>query len=345
MMRMKCGAYFVVMLTGLTPARAAEQSTGSVVRAIQITEDGGITRVTIEADGPLPLPRSASLNDPPRIYFDLEGVTHAIRGTTVAQRGDVVSRVRVALRTASPIVTRVVLDLTRLESYRVDTGERQAGRIRVIVGSESAIGPGPATRGAVLSPAAPVPANSSSPPVAPARIAGMPAPPVPAANSTPAKVEGPATTAPRSPAIAPPSPTRSPVLSPQEPRPPLPMQQVAAYRKQISGELARMEALRALVARIDAGENIGSDALAFAAQEFTNLRRLLGAVKPSAVLADTHDVLMTSCTFGAMASRLGLDVALDGNLETRRRAQSAAAGSLMLFDRACSDLGCSRTPR
>lgn len=345
-MRMKCGAYLVVMLTGLTPARAAEQSTGSVVRAIQIAEDGGITRVTIEADGPLPLPRSASLKDPPRIYFDLEGVTDTISETTVAQRGGVVSRVRVALRTASPKVTRVVLDLTRLESYRVDTDERQAGRIRVIVGSESAIGPGPATRGAALPPAAPVPANSSSPPVAPARIAGMPAPPVPAANSTPAKVEGSGTTAPTpSPAIARPSPTRSPVLSPQEPRPPLPVQEVAVYRKRIYGELARMEAQRALVARIDAGENVGSNALALAAQEFTDLRRNLEAVKPSVVVAVTHDLLMTSCTFGAMASRLGIDAAQFGNPETRRRAQSAAAGSLMLFDRACSDLGCTRTPR
>ena len=73
------------MLTGLTPVRAAEQSTGTVIRAIQIAEDGGITHVTIEADGPLPLPRSAALNNPPRIYFDLPGVTHTITGTTVAQ--------------------------------------------------------------------------------------------------------------------------------------------------------------------------------------------------------------------------------------------------------------------
>ena len=76
-----------------------------------------------------------------------------------------------------------------LKSYRVDTDERQAGRIRVIVGSESAIDPKPATRAPVLAPAAPVPANSSSPPVAPTRIAVTTAPPVPAANSTPAKVE------------------------------------------------------------------------------------------------------------------------------------------------------------
>jgi len=158
----------------------------------------------------------------------------------------------------------------------------------------------------------------------------MPAQPVPAGNSTPAVAKGLA---------------RSPVLSPEAPRAPLPTREVEVYRKQTYGELARMSALRALVARIDAGENVGSETLATAAQEFTDLRRKLEAVRPSAVLAVTHDLLMTSCTLGAMASRLGMDAALAGNPETRQHAQSAAAGSMMLFDRACADLGCTRAPR
>ena len=123
------------------------------------------------------------------------------------------------------------------------------------------------------------------------------------------------------------------------------MHEVAVYRKQIYGELPRMEALRALVVRIDAGENISADTLVPAAQEFTELRRSLEAVQPPVALAVTHDLLMTSCTFGAMASRLGIDAAREGNLEIRGRAASAAAGSLMLFDRACVDLGCAKPPR
>jgi len=328
-MRTRCAAYLVfVMIAGLTPARAAGQPTGAVVRGIQIVEEGAITRVTIDAEGALPLPVPKSLEDPPRIYLDLAGVTHKIRGTTAAQRGGVVSRVRVALYTISPPVTRVVLDLTRVESYRVDLDARQPGRISVIVGSESAINPGQTTLRAVAPPAAPVSANSS-PSAAPARIARMPASPVSVGNSTPAIAKA----------------VRSPVLSPEEPRPPLPVREVELYRKQTYGELARMSALRALVARIDAGENVGSETLASAAQEFTDLRRKLEAVRPSAVLAVTHDLLMTSCTLGAMASRLGMDAALGSNPETRQHAQSAAAGSLMLFDRACADLGCTRAPR
>ena len=182
-MRTKRGAYLVViMLTGLTPARAAAQSTGTVVRAIQIVEESGITHVTIEADGPLPLPHSESLNNPPRIFFDLPGVTYKFRSTTVPQGGGVVSRVRVALRPGSPPVTRVVLDLTRPESYHADADETQAGRIRVRIGPESAIDLPPTTRRAVPSAAAPASAapasaNASSTSVAPARIAGTPPPP------------------------------------------------------------------------------------------------------------------------------------------------------------------------
>lgn len=340
-MRTNSAAFLVVMLMGLTPARAVAQPTGAVVRAIQIVEDGGVTRVTIDADGPLPLPMSETLDNPPRIFLDLAGVTHKVPGTTAASGGGVVRRVRVALNSASPRVTRVVLDLTRLESYRVDIDAGQPGRIRVVVGSESAINPEPT----VPSAAAPAAANPSPTPVAPARNAGTPAPPVPAGNSTPAIVEGSGAAPKPSPAIAKPAQGRSPVLSPEEPRPALPVREVEAYRKQIFGALTRMEAMRALVGEIDAGENVGSDTLALAAQEFTALRRMLETVQPSGVLAATHDLLMTSCTFGAMASRLGIDAAQGNSPDVRQRAASAAAGSLMLFDRACADLGCSKTPR
>ena len=337
-MRMKCGAcLIVVMLTGLTPAVAARQSTSTVVRSIQVVENGGITHVTIDANGPLPLPLSEPLKDPPRIYFDLPGVTHKVSATTVVQRGGVVSRVRVALRPEK--VTRIVLDLSRLESYRVIADNHQAGQLRVLIGSESAIESAAATSGAIRSPVTPAPAKPSPTPAAPARTAGTPAPPVPAGTSMPTIVDAPVTAAPKpSPAIAPPSSGRNPVLSPEPPRPALPAQEVLAYRKQVFAELARMETLRVLIARIDAGENISADTLVPAAQEFTELRRTLEAVKPSVVLAVAHDLLMTSCTFGAMAARFGIDAA-QGNQEARRSAASAAAGSLMLFDRACADLG------
>jgi hypothetical protein len=213
-MRTKYVAGLVVaMLTGLTPAHGAAQSSGSVVRAIQIVEEGGLTRVTIDADGPLPVPLSESLNNPPRIFFDLAGVTHKIKGPTVTNGGGVVRRVRIALHEASPPVTRVVIDLTRPENHRVYV-EPQAGQIRVFVGSESAITSGPIARAPVPPPvpppAAPVSTNPRSNPVARAPIVGPPPPPLQVGSTTP-PIPGTAAPAPI-PVFRPsPFPTRSPV--------------------------------------------------------------------------------------------------------------------------------------
>ncbi len=343
---MKCGAsLFVVMLAGLTSARAAEQPAATVIRGIQIIEEGGVTHVIIDANGPLPLPLSEPLNDPPRIFLDLAGVSPRVRATTLAPKGAVVSRVRVAQFSLNPQVTRVVLDLLRVESFRVDVDAHQSGRIRVLVGPDSAIHGGPA-KGDVPSPSPPQPASAAPPTILPAPIAEVPAPPLRPGNATPAMAEGPGKPAPAPPpAVSAPAGTRSPVLSPEQPRPALPAMEVAVYRKQIYGELPRMESMRGLVARIDAGETLGLDTLALAEKEFTDLRHTLEAVKPSVVLAVTHDLLMTSCTFGAMASRLAIDAIQQNNADIRRRASSAAAGSMMIFDRACADLGCAKPPR
>lgn len=182
------------------------------------------------------------------------------------------------------------------------------------------------------------PASISQPETPAASAADTPAPPtVPTPTVPPPAVP--------SPPMPPPPPARNPVLSPEPLRPVLPARDVENYRKQVFAELARMEALRAVIERIDAAQNHPSDDLASTATQFTEVRRKLEAVKPAAVLAPTHDLLMTSCTFAAMASRLAFDAAADSNPDTRQRAASAAAGSLMLFNRACVDLGCGRTPR
>ncbi len=360
LMRTKYGASLVVvMLAALTTARAAAQS-GVVIRSIEIADSGGVTNVTIVASGPLPLPSAAVLNDPPRIFFDLPGVTHQIKGgAAVAQDGGVVRGVRVALRTANPPLTRVVVDLNRPDGHRIDANDRKAGRIRVIVGAEAAnratpaapqtMNPAPVAppRAAAPTPTAPVTTAPSPAPISPAPVPAIetPRPTLPATNATPASTPVDAAAAARTPPATPPLSTRSPVLSSETPRPALPDLEVAAYRKQVFAELGRMETLRTLVARIDAGESVAAIELTSAAQEFTNLRRKLEGVQPSPVLAVTHDLLMTSCTFAAMASRLGIEAAQANNPETKGRAASAAAGSLMLFDRACAALGCTRPPR
>jgi hypothetical protein len=338
-MRTKCGAYLVVMLAGVTPVGAAQQA-GTVVRAIKIADEAGITRVTIDADGPLPLPRSESLNGPPRIFFDFTGVTHKLPAT-IAARSIFVRRSRIGLHPGNPVSTRVVLDLTQLVSSRVEIDAGQAGRMHILVGPESAIFPGAPAAAVAPPPGAPAPAPPSPPTGAPPPIERVPAPPE-RGIAPPAIVNRADTPLPSPPTTA--RPTRNPTLSPEAPRPLLPEQDVLVYRKLTYGKVSRMEVLMVLVARIDAGEDIEPVLLASAADEFTSLRRELEIVKLPPVLAATHELMMTSCTFGAMAARLGMEAA-QGSAEVRQRAASAAAGSLMLFDRACKDIGCGRARR
>jgi hypothetical protein len=336
------GAWLVAW-TLIGPVPAGAQSTGAVLRSIQTVEEGGMAVVTIEADGPIPLPTSNSLDDPPRIYLDLAGVTPDTRGTSAAPGRGVVRGVRVALRSASPRVTRVVLDLTERASYRISTDERGAGRIRIFVGSES--GPTPPPQAApepraIIAPptlAAPVPASS-----APAETTVLPTPAVPGGSAT-VTGDRPSTVVPPPPVTDQPLLGRRPLPSrPGSARPGPPTRELTLYRQQLSGTLERMEARRSVIARIDAGESVGAEELALTAQEFSDLRRSLEAIRPSPAVESSHHLLIASCTLGAIASSLRIDAARENRLEIRRRAASAAAGSLMLFDLACTELGCTR---
>jgi len=120
---------------------------------------------------------------------------------------------------------------------------------------------------------------------------------------------------------------------------------VDAYRQQLSGALERLQARRAIVASIDANEDVAPPALVTALEEFSDLRRILTAIKPSAAVKPTHELLVASCNLGAMAVSMRLDPAQDNRQNRRGNAASAAAGSLMFFDLACADLGCGKPAR
>jgi hypothetical protein len=121
-----------------------------------------------------------------------------------------------------------------------------------------------------------------------------------------------------------------------------PSRDVERYRERLSGALERLEAQQPIVILLDAEGSISAEALQAAFTEFTSVRRLLDGIKPSDSLAQTHELLIASCTLGATASRLGIDAARDRSDEARKNAASAAAGALMFFDRACHNLGCAR---
>lgn len=365
-MRTKCGAWFVVvLLAGWTSVSAAGQSAGTILQSVQAVGEGGGTLVTIQANGPLPVPTFDAVDGPPRIFLDFADVMPKVNGTSEGSTAGVVKRARVGVNSVSPRITRVVLDLTRRETYRVDTDERHLGRIRILVGSE----PGPpavasAAPARIPSPAPagvspPASANPVPPPAVPAQPAGVPPPAVPNSLTTfraetrldprvpapTATTPPPATTA--APATPPPlRPARKPQLSPPvSERPSIPAPEILNYRQQLGGALERMEARRPLAASIDADEDVSAEALAFTAQEFKDLRRILEALKPTGAIKPTHDLLIASCTLGTQAASLRIDAARENSPQIRRNAASAAAGYLMLFDLACADLQCAGAPR
>jgi hypothetical protein len=97
--------------------------------AVRVTTGPAGPVVSIAADGPLPSPTVGVLDNPDRIYLDLRGVTTAASRTTAA--GDVIARVRVALHSAAPPVTRIVIDLVRPVGHSVDLSRRLSGTIEV----------------------------------------------------------------------------------------------------------------------------------------------------------------------------------------------------------------------
>lgn len=272
----------LVVLTWLAPVDAAQPSTQTSVRSVQIAVRGSLTVATIEADGPLPLPTSGEVDSPPRIYLDLAGVTPQATGMTRSSGGGSVRRVRTALHAIGPNVSRVVLDLTQPETFRINADERESGRIVILIGAESS-----------------------------------PAPPTPARRNLPHE-------------------TAIPDLR-------LPPSEVEQYRRQLQGALERIESRRPVIEAIDASVAVPIDMLESTAVELSDLRRILGAIKPSEALRTTHDLLAVSCTLAATATTLQIQASRNNDPEARRNAPSTAAGALMLLDRACARLGCSST--
>jgi hypothetical protein len=141
--RRRRGAWLAVLaIAGSTHASAAQTATGVLLRSVEVTVEGGMTVVTVEADGALPAPTLHSLDGPPRIYFDLTGVSPKSAGTTQVPGTGAVSRARVALNSENPNVTRVVLELRQREPFGISTDERQTGRLLLFIGADAGRGGG-----------------------------------------------------------------------------------------------------------------------------------------------------------------------------------------------------------
>jgi hypothetical protein len=104
--------------------------------------------------------------------------------------------------------------------------------------------------------------------------------------------------------------------------------------------LKRLDSQRTLLAKIEARRDLDADALQATITAFAELRQVFGTAPDSLLDQAQRELLVTTCTLGAAAAQQRLD-AMRAEATARRNSGSAAAGALMLFDRACSALGCS----
>jgi hypothetical protein len=225
-----------------------------------------VTTVAIEADGALPKPTIGVLDGPPRIYFDFADVLAATRGTD-ASSDLVVRRVRVALHSAEPRVTRVVIDLVRPAPYRIDATGSTAARLIVLVGG-------------------------GSPPAAPAGEAPIRA--RPGANS---------------------------------------------YMREIRELFARLEKVRPVLVSIDNRSQDPPAGLQAAAIELASIEHALARLKPPPRLATAHERLVQSCMLATQAVKAQMQALIGSGPAPGWTAASAAAGALLLLDRARADFG------
>jgi hypothetical protein len=154
------GTITLIPLVFLAAMAGTAQDRPIALSAVRVTAGPAGPVVSIAADGPLPAPTVGVLDSPDRIYLDLRGVTAAASRTAAA--GDVIASVRVALHSAAPPVTRVVIDLVRPVGHSVDLSRRLSGTIEVSLhaAAETRSLPPPV-------PSVRIPAPSSSPSAGP----------------------------------------------------------------------------------------------------------------------------------------------------------------------------------
>jgi hypothetical protein len=335
---MRSPATFALALAALFAAAGSEaQPVSPRVSAVRVARDGGSIVITLQASGPLPVPAVGEVDGPPRLFFDFAGVVCEARGTRLKGDPDV-RGVRAAQHTASPLVTRVVVDLVRPQVFRVETDRLAEGVLR-LVGAD-------ATQPL---PIAPAPPPSPTPP---AETPGHTAADTPAANP-------PAVAAERGPdpepaaavngaahAVGPdPQPVRGPVDAPPAAPGPTPASSGPArdsgdYRTLAADPLARLLALRPLLATIDQFASPSPEELQLAADEFDRIRRVMGAISAPAPMRATHDLLLRAAALGTVATRLRAEANRTSDISQVRNAGSAAAGARLLIERACAELGC-----
>src|SRR6185295_7107248 len=153
----------------------------SLLQAIRAEQTNGSSSIVLSGNGRLSATRVEQAGRR-RVYLDFAGVSPQVAAVTNIGT-DPIDKVRVALNSREPIVTRVVIDLARDAQYHVESAGADGRDLRI--GFTAAAKPAKAATAASNTPAA-------SAPAAPAATVDKPvAPAVPVAPSAPESAPAP----------------------------------------------------------------------------------------------------------------------------------------------------------
>jgi type IV pilus assembly protein PilQ len=140
--------------SGYTPSSAIATMAipaASLLSGVRTIRENGTLSVILEGNGRLAA-RNVELAGGNRLYLDFAGVTPAVPAVTAFGQAPV-ERVRVALNSRDPLVTRVVIDLDHDVAHRVETVDTAGRAVKVTFRERTAARPMPAVS------AAPAPAQ------------------------------------------------------------------------------------------------------------------------------------------------------------------------------------------
>ena len=147
------------------PAGAA----ATTLTGVTSEEREGSLVLVLSANGRLPsLSIKEAAQAPYRLYLDIPGVTPRVPAVVPLSKGPV-RRVRVAVNSLQPLVTRVVIDLTERMAYVLEPLEGDGTRLRILIGRRdtkqtTTTAPVPAPQAPAQAPAeAPPPAKTEAP--------------------------------------------------------------------------------------------------------------------------------------------------------------------------------------
>jgi hypothetical protein len=121
---------------------------------------------------------------------------------------------------------------------------------------------------------------------------------------------------------------------------PPPPKDLDRYLGTVRGTLDRLRLQQPLLGLIGSSAEMTMDRLQMAGSELQRLSQELAAAEVPASVRAHHDLLLQSARLGVIATAMRMEALGSGDSATLRNANSAASGAVLLFNRACEDLGC-----